>query len=257
MEVRGPAGRTALWIKRGPARSRRLLLVVGGIVSIKEQWARLLDLSSRVGATVALTEMPGVGENTLRYGPDSWRMFPQLLDQLRDAFGVEDADLIALSFGGHLAMRAALHDPRIRSIITVGAPVARLFQDSDLWRTLPETTVRTLAHVAGVPRELAQQHLSTLALSTEELSRLRIPIFYFASLRDEIIPHSEWQLLRNHAPSVAIFEHDDVHGSPHHMVRMRLRILGILLDLQQRQGLLRFLIAFILAMDFGPKLAQV
>jgi esterase FrsA len=242
MEVAGPEGRAALWIKRGPPGTTRVLLVFGGIVSIKEQWAGLLDLTNRLGVTVALTELPGVGENSFRYGLESWRWLSMTLDRLRDAFGIVDAHLLALSFGGHLAMRAALHDARVRSVITVGAPVASFFTDDNLWRKLPDTTVRTLAHIMGCSRDSTRQRLVPLALNAGELRELRIPIFYIASSRDEIIPRADWEMLRRYAPQVAVLEYDDVHGSPAHLVQMRLRILGTLLRLQDRHSFVQQLI---------------
>src|SRR5262249_26325574 len=53
-------------------RPRPLLIVMGGIVSVKEQWAPLLPLLRKLGFAAVVTELPGVGENTLRYAPDSW-----------------------------------------------------------------------------------------------------------------------------------------------------------------------------------------
>jgi hypothetical protein len=51
-------------------------------VSIKEQWGGLLGLAKRLEMAVAVTEMPGVGENTMPYNADSWRLYPALLDEL-------------------------------------------------------------------------------------------------------------------------------------------------------------------------------
>src|SRR5438445_5803861 len=55
-------------------RPRPLLVIMGGIVSVKEQWAQLLPRFVKLGFATVVAEMPGVGENTLPYGPDSWRL---------------------------------------------------------------------------------------------------------------------------------------------------------------------------------------
>ena len=72
LEVLGPGGRIRCWTYGLSARRPRpLLLVCGGIVSTKEQWAPALAGLGRLGFAGVVTELPGVGENTLRYQEDA------------------------------------------------------------------------------------------------------------------------------------------------------------------------------------------
>jgi pimeloyl-ACP methyl ester carboxylesterase len=234
MEIGVGDSRVRAWVKTGVPKSKRLLLVLGGIVSIKEQWGELLNNADRLGMTVAITEMPGVGENTVPYDRTSWEMLPRLLDELGESSGVQCTYMTAMSFGGHLAMRAALHDMRISGIVTVGAPISDFFTRADLWPSLPETTIRTLAHIANVERENLQRHVASFALTDDELSRLKIPVYYVASLRDEIIPRSESLRLSSHVAQARVVEFDDVHGAPRHLTEYKIGIVRALLNMQGR-----------------------
>jgi esterase FrsA len=208
---------------------RPLLLVMGGIVSVKEQWAPVLPAVRRLGMAGIAAEMPGVGENGFGYGPESWRMLPALLDAVADRADVAQTYAIALSFSGHLALRCAAQDGRVRGIVTAGAPVSRFFTDPEWQAELPRITVDTLAHLTGTkPADLADR-LRPLALTAEQLAAVRVPVGYLLSRRDEIIPADEAALLRNRLPDLRLVENYDVHGSPRHVTESRLwTVLSVL-----------------------------
>ncbi|MGA4848553.1 alpha/beta fold hydrolase [Streptomyces sp. G5(2025)] len=228
--------RLRVWTS-SPDPRRPLLVVLGGIVSIKEQWAQLLPTARRLGMTVAVTEMPGVGENSLTYSRDSWRMLPALLDRLADRADVSRTSLLALSFSGHLALRAAGHDSRIRGIATVGPPVTEFFRDREWWNTVPRTTKRTLCHLTGAAPEELFDTMADWALDDTELARITIPVHTVASRRDEIIPPGDVLRLRTRLPRAQVLEHDDVHGSPHHMAATKLWMARSLLLMGGDTGL--------------------
>jgi esterase FrsA len=215
MELDG--GRVRCWTSGLSTRDRKpLLVIMGGIVTVKEQWAPMLANMRRLGMAGLVTELPGIGENTLRYGPESWRMLPGLLDAVADRADVTQTYAIALSFSGHLALRCALEDPRLRGVITVGAPIGAFFTDTDWQRRLPPITVNSLAHLTGIPSGDVVGGLGDWALSAEQLAALDIPVSYTACLRDEIIPPEDPRLLRDHVRDLEIVEYDDVHGAPGH-----------------------------------------
>lgn len=213
-----------------------LLVVMGGIVSVKEQWAQLLPRFVKLGFATVVAEMPGVGENTLPYGPDSWRLLGFLLDRLRGRAQERNVSLLALSFSGHMALRAAAHDDRIGRILTVGAPVSRFFTDEDWWQRVPRITKDTLAALTGQPGEaaLVEAFRHGWMLDPQELRAVRVPVRYVVSARDEIIPGSERALLAEHLPDVGFMEFDDVHGSPAHLGELR---LWLLLQLLRTNGI--------------------
>jgi pimeloyl-ACP methyl ester carboxylesterase len=160
--------------------------------------------------------MPGVGESRLRYGADSWRLLSGVLDALRDRADVTRTYALALSFGGHLALRCAIGDERLRGVVTAGAPVGAFFTDPLWQRRVPRVTVDTLAHLTGTAPGEVFGHIRGWALGGEPLAALRIPVAYLASRRDEIIPQAEVRLLRRHVRELTVMENDDVHGSPRH-----------------------------------------
>lgn len=213
----------------GLSAARPLLLIMGGIVSVKEQWAPALRRIGALGMAGVVTEMPGVGQNPLRYGPQSWQMISALLDALRGRADVAQTYALTLSFSGHLALRCALEDPRIRGIVTAGAPVHSFFHDSGERQRVPRITMDTLAHIAGVKREELDDLLPAMALSAEQLAALRVPVAYVMSSRDEIIPAADVEFLRRHVADLDVLTNDDVHGSPAHLPETQLwTILSVL-----------------------------
>jgi hypothetical protein len=204
----------------GPA-LKPVVVVTGGIVSVKEQWAPFLLLAQQLGVAAVVTEMPGVGENTLPYRRESHRMYGAVLDALAGRADTTRTVLVALSFSGHLALRQAVDDTRISGVITVGAPVRGFFTDGQWWPRVPALTTRTIAHHSGVPHEQLRAHLQDWGLTDSELASLNIPVAYARSLRDEIIPGSDADLLKRHIPDLDLISFDDVHGSPSHVDETR------------------------------------
>ncbi|PXY23745.1 hypothetical protein BAY59_29365 [Prauserella coralliicola] len=236
-----PSGDVAAWTAN-LHEGNPVLLVMGGIISVKEQWAPFLTSARRLRAGVLVTEMPSVGENTAPYGKGSDELIPEILDALGARVCAAGVHVVGLSFAGHLALSSARHDPRISSIHTVGAPVSGVFGDP---AALPATTTSTLAHLSG------GADLSGMALTRDDLARVRVPVRYVASRRDEIIPRREWELLAEHVADFEWVEFDDVHGSPAHLADTRLwllrnvlarlgdrraTVLGLLLALRGRTG---------------------
>lgn len=198
-----------------------LVVFTGGVVSVKEQWAPLLPKLRTLGVAALATELPGVGQNELRYHEDSHGMFSAVLDAVADRAEVGRTYLMALSFSGHLAVRAALADSRIRGIVTVGAPVRDFFTDPAWWTALPDLTVDTLAHLTEVARPGLPEVLRGWALTAAEVSALRIPLGYVACAHDEIIPPGDPAFLTRHAQDLRLVEFPDVHGAPAHSAEMQ------------------------------------
>ena len=217
-----------------PAKPKPLLVVMGGIVSTKEQWAPVLARVASLGMAGVVAEMPGVGENELRYDEDSWRILPGILDALADRADVSQTYALTLSFSGHLALRAASEDRRIRGIVTAGAPVNGFFTDTEWQRGVPEITMDTLAHLTRVERAELPEFIRGWALSADQLAEIDVPVSYLLSSRDEIIPPGETQLLRGALRGgLEILENDDVHGSPAHTAESR---LWTILEVQRMRG---------------------
>ncbi|WP_424187569.1 alpha/beta fold hydrolase [Actinokineospora sp. G85] len=208
-------------------RRKPLLLIIGGIVSIKEQWGQFLVAAGKLGMAVVVTEMPGVGENPLRYRPDSHRMLAAVADAVAEITPVTDVYSVAMSFGGTMALGWAARDPRVKGVLTVGAPIRPFFTDAAWWPGVPETTKRTLAHVTGRPD--IDDALPAYALTRDELADVRARVGYVVSRRDEIVPAADSTLLAAAVPDLALLAFDDVHGSPAHLTDTKLWITRSLL----------------------------
>ncbi|MFB7500724.1 alpha/beta hydrolase [Streptomyces sp. NPDC056161] len=235
--VKAPDGDVACWATGlSASRPRPLIVTCGGIVSSKEQWAPALAAVRRFGFAAVVLELPGVGENTLPYTAESWRLLPALLDTLGPVARTEQTYAMALSFSGHLALRAAADDPRIRGVVTAGAPLWSFFTDHAWLSRVPRLTLETLAHHVGVPVAELPDALASWGLDADRISRLDIPIAYAASTRDEIIPSADPAWLRAHARHLDLLEHDDVHGSPDHVAHTRLWAMVSLLRMHGVRG---------------------
>jgi esterase FrsA len=247
VDVDLPGGRVRCWAGGLSATDRKpLVLFVGGTISIKEQWAPNLRLARRLGLTMLVTEMPSVGENTLRYDAGSWRMLPAVLDAVADRADVSRTYAVAVSFSGHLALRAAANDPRLRGAVTAGAPIREFFTDPAWFAALPRITVDTLAHLTATPAaELPAHFARGWALDPQTLAGLDIPVCCTAATRDEIIPPGDVALLRDHVRELYYNEFDDEHGSPRHVAENRLWVVESLLRIRGGRGPQRALLGLL------------
>ncbi|MBC7814855.1 MAG: alpha/beta hydrolase [Burkholderiales bacterium] len=198
-----------------------LLLVFGGIVSIKEQWGLFLALADKLQVDVAVTELPGVGENTIPLTRDSHGMIKVILDAL-NVGEQTGCHIVAMSFGGTLALRHAVRDSRIKGLTTVGAPVSCFYCDAEWWNRIPSTTRITLTKILGCEQTETFGKIGELKLTASELAAIRIPVYYVQSLRDEIIQCKETDDLQKIAGRQHLLRIDDVHGAPRHLRIVRL-----------------------------------
>ncbi|GAA1462544.1 alpha/beta hydrolase [Nocardiopsis exhalans] len=223
LRVELPEGGVRCWTTGLSTTDRKpLLLFMGGIVSTKEQWAPALTAIGRLGLAGVVAELPGVGENTLPYTPESHRMISAVIDAVADRADTDQTYALALSFSGHLALRCAGEDPRIRGIVTAGAPVHHFFTDREWLSRVPDVTLDTLSHLTGISRPTLPDRLPEWAIPAQRLGEVTVPVAYSASLRDEIIPRSDLLHLRRHLARLSVVQNDDVHGSPRHVAETRL-----------------------------------
>jgi esterase FrsA len=233
LDVECLGGRVRCWtIGLSATEPRPLVVLTGGTVSIKEQWAPLLPEVAKLGLAAVAAEMPSVGENTIRYGPDSWQMLSAIIDAVAGRADTSTCYALCPSFSGHLALRCAAADPRIRGVVTASAPVSRFFTDPQ-WRSqVPRIAMDTLAHLTGGP----VTDMTGWALDGQTLSAVRVPVHYMMSLRDEIVPPGEADVLRAHLPQLHLIANDDVHGSPRHTLESRLWVVLALNHLRGQGG---------------------
>lgn len=232
-----------VYVSGKPGPKRPLLLVIGGIVSIKEQWYRSLLDGTKLGFAVCVAEFPGVGENPLSYTPENAAYIGAIVDALCG----EDRDVsvycVAISFSGHLALLHASSDPRIRGLILSGTPAHTFFRCPDWWLQVPATTLATLSHLTGEPLPDLAQRMQRYALSIAQLSSIAIPVRHITAQRDEIVPAADAAFLLQHLPQAEELRLDDIHGAPHCMPLIKKYIPYSLLVLSGRsRGLFGWLL---------------
>ncbi|MFU8797307.1 MAG: alpha/beta fold hydrolase [Gammaproteobacteria bacterium] len=218
-------------------KSAPLLFIVGGIVSIKEQWYKFLQFGPKLGFSVVVVDLPGVGENPLHYHPNSYHYISGILNAVEHQANSTRTHMVAMSFGGHLAIQQAIHDKRIKAITTVGAPLHHFFTDTINWKKVPSITKQTLAHISRISEKNLFAFLHNFKLSKNLLSQLDIPIYYIHSKQDEIIPVAENIFLKKYSKYSKIIEFDDCHGSPHFLKSIKNYILLTLLETQPHRFL--------------------
>lgn len=229
------------------------LIVLGGIVSIKEQWSIFLITAKKMGLSVVLTEFPGVGENHLIFNEYSHQMIGTILDYLTGYTDVENTFIVGMSFGGQLAIKQALEDKRIKGITTVGAPLNSFYQEYSK-TNVPLITRRTLSYVCNMGDEELEKYMKRLSLSAEQVQKLTLPITYIFSRRDEIIPSSEKQFIINNVSNLKFIEFNDIHGSPNHMNIIQKQIpLSVLKQSGSKNFTLRIILTLLLMVEKWKK----
>ncbi|MET8630803.1 alpha/beta hydrolase [Kitasatospora sp. NPDC004669] len=233
LEVEVDGRKIGCWESGLSATDRRpLLVLMGGNVSVKEQWAPALPVFRRLGMAALVVDLPGIGENPVPYDEHSHRFLSGLLDAVADRADTSRTYALALSFSGHLALRCAMDDARIHGVVTAGAPINAFFTDPAWQARVPRITADTLTHLTG--RDLAG--LRAWALPAERLAALDIPVAYVASLRDEIVPQEDIRLLRRTVGDLRVLEHDDVHAAPGHVAESKFWSALALLRMRRVRG---------------------
>ncbi|WP_150244399.1 alpha/beta hydrolase [Nocardiopsis quinghaiensis] len=222
---------------RPPKTDAPLVVMMGGIVALKEQWSGFLGLSRRLGCAIAIADFPGVGENEVPYSRAAADVYTAIMDAVADDCDAANTLAVAPSFGGHLAMLCSARDERLRRLVTVGAPLRAFFTDPDAHAGMPRITRAALGRAARVSHDELAARLDELALAPDEIAALRIPVTYVASTRDEIIPCHDWRDASVLNTGLSVYAFDDVHGAPHHLRQTRLLTLTALCQHAGRRGL--------------------
>jgi pimeloyl-ACP methyl ester carboxylesterase len=100
----------------GPA-----VLLLHGLANTSDDWRPTLELLTRAGYRAVAVDALGFGESEKPPdAPYSLQLFADLNDGLLDALGIEQAAVVAHSFGGKLALATAvLHPQRVRQLMLV------------------------------------------------------------------------------------------------------------------------------------------
>lgn len=226
---------------------RPTLFVIGGIVSIKEEWHIFLDRAKMLGFSVVVAEFPLVGENETIYDGESYKLIDVILESLRGRIDLNNIYIVAMSFGGTLALKAATENHNIKGISTVAAPVFRFFVGH--WDKIPYITKETLSHVCDKEMGTLQEYLCTLALNPEELEYIMVPVTYVLSNQDEIVPYTEKNIIQEHLKNLHLYEFNDVHGAANNLGIVNKIVLYSILRQSNKKPLLRHLLRIIICLQ--------
>ncbi|AUH01197.1 hypothetical protein PCO86_13745 [Pectobacteriaceae bacterium CE70] len=217
-------------------KSNNVIIISGGIISLKEQWVNIINLFDKFDFTIVLAEMPGVGENKLPYGDKSFSMYSDILDYLGSEQGTCHCHIIGLSFSGFIAYKNSIIDSRISGLTMVGTPFDTLYHDADVYNKLPYVTRLVIEHniINTIPKvtDAAQvfNYLdSTFTIDASEVNN-NVKLYYVQSLMDEVIPNVEAGFIKKISRHHNILSLRDVHGSPHYNKTVKVYILWSILD---------------------------
>lgn len=202
-----------------------LLLVMGGIISIKEQWGQFLKIGKKLGYTTCLAEFPSVGQNPLIYDKDSYLYINSILDQLSQGNINLKAVLCGISFSGELMIKSAIHNKNSIGIICSGSPVSNFFSDPKWIYSVPITTIKTLKYISKTEKnESLFDKIKDFKICNDDLKKINIPIRYIACSKDNIVPPSEAQLIKNFIKDSEYLMLNDIHGGPWSMKLIKMYI---------------------------------
>lgn len=228
------------------------MIICGGIISLKEQWVRALNLLNKFGFSIILTELPGVGQNNIPYDSSCCTFFTEILNEL-DIQSDANCHILGLSFSGYIALRNSNTDHRIKAITMVGTPINSIYHDKIYFDNLPDITKQTIIY--NINKQLDKKRIN----SNEELfyffdenfplpvnKNSNIKIFYLQSKYDEVIPQNEISYLRQNYYHFKQLTLPDTHGSPHYHKTVVLFIIWTVLNSMNKKPVTRTFIKLLI-----------
>lgn len=130
------------------------LLLCNGLGASLELWSPLVDALGPGVATIAF-DAPGVGGSEVPAYPPSLRTIAATTAAMLDGLGVDEVDVLGISWGGHLAQELARRHPaRVRRLV--------LAATNGGWMSVPGDP-RALAILTTPVRTWSKGHLARVA----------------------------------------------------------------------------------------------
>ncbi|WP_350304968.1 alpha/beta hydrolase [Photorhabdus viridis] len=238
-------GAQRFYIKYG--KTKDVVIICGGIISLKEQWVNALSILHSLGLTVILTEMPSVGENSISFNAESFSMFSDILNSIDFPVG-KRCHLLAMSFSGYIALKNSCTDNRINSITMVGAPIYDIYHNVKLFQNLPRITKDILINNINnnSHKKISTDDELFYFMNSEftSVNKIRedLRIFYLQSKYDEVIPSTETTHLKDKCSFFNNLCLPDVHGSPNYHKTVVFYIIWSVLKSMNKNALTRILL---------------
>lgn len=224
----------------------QLIIICGGIISLKEQWIGAFDILKKTGSSVILTEMPGVGENTIPYNNSCFSFFSELIDEVYTPH-LNQCHILGISFSGYIALKNSITDNRISSVVMIGTPINSAYQQHSYFDKLPGITKEIMIHnisKSGADIHSYEQLYNYVREQFTPPAHIRddLQVFYLQSEFDEVISSSEAHFLSENTMKFHLLSLPDVHGSPNFHRTVILFVLWSLLTAMKLRPLQRYLL---------------
>lgn len=181
-------------VPSGQTRAAGLVVILNGTSTAKEETFSWAPGFLRAGLAVLVMDSPGTGEATgLRIPPAEAN---DILDGVFEVFtgdptiDLAQVSVVGVSLGGNQALRCAVHDRRIMSVVTVTPPY-----DPARWLHRASPLLHgELGMVFGDDDRDPYEQAAELSLHDDAV-KARCPVLVFGGGRDLVVPPAESQLL--------------------------------------------------------------
>jgi pimeloyl-ACP methyl ester carboxylesterase len=108
-------------VKKG--KKKGTIIMHGGFDSFIEEFYPMMRIFSDNGYEVIAFEGPGQGGTRRKYGLEWDEKWDKPTKAVLDFFKLDDVTIYGISMGGHLCLRAAAFEPRIKRVVTSGGAI--------------------------------------------------------------------------------------------------------------------------------------
>jgi esterase FrsA len=192
-----------------------VVMVSGGLDTIQTELYPFFErFLAPAGIAMLSVDLPGAGHcHHWKLQQDSSRIHLAILDHLPQVPWVDHARVAMLGyrFAGNVAARLAfVAAERLRAVVTIGAPVDRLFSDIQRFNNLPQMYQDCLANRSGVNASNTEglyYRCLPLSLKTQGIlggPRTKLPMFVVGRNNDAICPEADVSLLSMASPNCKV-----------------------------------------------------
>lgn len=172
------------------------VILLGGLESTKEESLLFENMCLRRGLATLAFDGPGQGEMffQVRFRADFELFTSTVVDYLhtRPEIDAGRIGILGRSLGGHLAVRSAALERRLRACVAWGS-----LYDLRHWDSIPELTRRGFVYIAGLADPEEAREFYRTAVDLEGVAqRMRCPLYVLHGARDEVLPGDHVERLR-------------------------------------------------------------
>jgi dienelactone hydrolase len=183
-----------------------VVVLVGGLDSVKEELQVFADYILRRGMAVLALDGPGQGETglSMKIEPAYEKPIAATIDFLGKAAGIDFSrlGLYGQSLGGHYVIRAAAFEPRVRAAVSSSGP----YSLADRWDGFSPTSRAGYQYRTGSKSvEETVERLRPLDLAGV-VEKVACPLLVLHGTADEVVPFSEGERIAREAKHVTFWQ---------------------------------------------------